>query len=711
MKITSLEVSGFRAFSGSERLDLDGDIVLVVGVNGQGKTSLFDAILWALTGEISRLGRPAPVVSLFSDSGEARVEVTIVSDDGRTLVVSRQSDGLSDNLLLKEGNHEFRGAEAEYELLRRIWPEGLTAKESKEALRSAMERGVYLQQDVLTDFLTTDTDQHRFNAISELIGTGRATELQVALESSRKAWSGATNRMMSGMAKTQERLSGLEDRVRGLSGAIPIQTTSQDQWTTWWAHAKHLGVSDIRVPRIPSSDAHNAIDIAMGELRSIESSCERRGDRLRALANELRELQPPVFNLDALQREAEESSRALEAARKNLAEAEDNAEATRRRQLALYSEQQELKLLAEVALRHLGEQCPVCQQTYDTASTRERLESMLQANAHMAVSQNSIPDLVELTNHVQVMEANASAAAATLHNARRQDHLRADIQQRILRGLADLGVAIPSKGDASREIESALHENAREIGRLSAARMQGEHLAFSLVRSGQLSRRGEFDREVSTLRLRLQTTQNEIRARQHAGDQASKIIDALRDVSSDLVEDVLSRLEPLLQRIYATADPHPEFRVARLISRMHRGRGRVLAEVSDQLHGNRVETPDAFLSSSQLNVLAVSVFLALNLGLPTPPLTLAILDDPIQSLDDLNLLGLVDLLRRMRERRQLMISTHDIRIASLLERKLRPVSASQRTILVELEGWTREGPVTAQRDITSDPVPFRVAVA
>ena len=707
MKIASLEVSGFRAFSGSERLDLNADIVLIAGVNGQGKTSLFDAILWALTGEISRLGKSAPVVSLFSDSGEARVEVTLVADDGKTLVVSRQTDGQSDSLLLREGSHEFRSVEAEYELIRRIWPEGLSAKESHEALLSAIERGVYLQQDVLTGFLTADTDEHRFNAISELIGTGRATEFQVALESSRRAWSRATNQMESEMKPAQERLSRLEDQLRGLSEATPIQATSQDLWTTWWAQVKHLGVSDIRVPSILSSDAQNAIDIAMGELRSIESSCGRRGDRLRTLGNELRELQPPVSNLSALQREVEESSQALEAARIKLTE----AEATRRRQLGLASEQQELRILAEIALRHLGEQCPVCQQTYDAASTRERLESILQTNAHTAEAQTSSPDLVELANDVQIIEARTTAASIALYNAQRQERLRSDMQERILRDLADLDVIVPGVGDASLGIESALHENSQELMRLSGARVQGERLALSLVRSGQISRRGEFGSEVSTLRRTLLTRQNEVNARRHAGDQASKMIEALRDASSDLVEDALSRLEPLLQRIYATADPHPEFRVARLISRMYRGRGRILAEVSDQLHNNRLEAPDAFLSSSQLNVLAVSVFLALNLGLPTLPLTLAILDDPIQSLDDLNLLGLVDLLRRIRERRQLMVSTHDTRIASLLERKLRPVSTSQRTILVELGRWTREGPMTTQRDITPDAVPFRIAVA
>jgi hypothetical protein len=51
------------------------------------------------------------------------------------------------------------------------------------------------------------------------------------------------------------------------------------------------------------------------------------------------------------------------------------------------------------------------------------------------------------------------------------------------------------------------------------------------------------------------------------------------------------------------------------------------------------------LSSSQLNVLAVSAFLALNPGVETLPLNAVALDDPLQSLDDVNLLSLIDLPR------------------------------------------------------------------
>ena len=100
--------------------------------------------------------------------------------------------------------------------------------------------------------------------------------------------------------------------------------------------------------------------------------------------------------------------------------------------------------------------------------------------------------------------------------------------------------------------------------------------------------------------------------------------------------------------------------------------------------------------------------LSLNLGVPKPPLQSVILDDPLQSLDDVNLLGLIDLLRRTRDMRQLIVSTHDVRFARLLERKLRPIREDQRTIVVEFERWTREGPFVTQRDVRRDPSPLRI---
>lgn len=93
-------------------------------------------------------------------------------------------------------------------------------------------------------------------------------------------------------------------------------------------------------------------------------------------------------------------------------------------------------------------------------------------------------------------------------------------------------------------------------------------------------------------------------------------------------------------------DPHPAFRGVELSSKFEHGRGRLKTTVHDTLSDVSVARPGTVLSSSQLNALAASIFLALNLSIARPPLASVLLDDPLQSLDDVNLLGLVDLLRR-----------------------------------------------------------------
>jgi wobble nucleotide-excising tRNase len=98
------------------------------------------------------------------------------------------------------------------------------------------------------------------------------------------------------------------------------------------------------------------------------------------------------------------------------------------------------------------------------------------------------------------------------------------------------------------------------------------------------------------------------------------------------------------------------------------------------------------LSSSQLNSFAVSLFLALNLGLPSLGLNVVMLDDPLQSLDSINLLGLVDVLRRFSEHRQLIVSTHEARLLGLLQRKLRPVRSNDRMMTLYFDAWTRDVP-------------------
>jgi hypothetical protein len=182
-----------------------------------------------------------------------------------------------------------------------------------------------------------------------------------------------------------------------------------------------------------------------------------------------------------------------------------------------------------------------------------------------------------------------------------------------------------------------------------------------------------------------------------------------RAASLGLFEPSAQRLQRLglVERVYARVDPHPAFRRVQLSSRFEHSRGRISTSVEDTLANVVVKRPGTVLSSSQLNALAVSIFLAFNLGVLKRPLDSVLLDDPLQSLDDVNLLGLVDLLRRTKQRRQLIVSTHDPRFAALLERTLRP-GADTSTIIVDLSGWRREGPRVEQRRLPAEAQPLRL---
>ena len=592
-----------------------------------------------------------------------------------------------------------------------LWPEGLRSNDQSMALQSALQYGVYLQQDVLTGFLTAETDEQRFNVFSQFVGAGATTEFQLALEGSRRAWSRATNVLANRLQEKEQRTEQLESQLRELEGDDLPYNVNEEEWATWWTRVRAFGVTRFDTPTPDSPESQGAVDTAMAELRTIRLSYERRRENLLDLETALLALPSVDLDPSELELTATRLEQTLAAARESLAEAEAATSKFLRVQTEARSEHQERVLLSDLALRHLEEQCPVCLQSYDKDSTRKRLE-MIRDTAEPSLSLPSdLPDLSNLERHVRELERDASNASTALQQAWRQFELRKDEQERVRLALEELDIDVSSDGNISVVIRSALEENVRQLEELSSTRLQGESIALSLSRAGQLARKREIERAAVEAKNDSEETRREVAARRATGDLASKMIDGIRQASSDLVEDELRKLEGLLQRIYSTADPHPVFRVVRFLSQMRRGHGRMMAQIEDPVYGIKSSTPDLLLSSSQMNVLAVSIFLTLNLGSRNLPLNTAILDDPLQSLDDINLLGLIDLLRRIRDRRQLMVSTHDRQFAALLERKLRPVSESQRTVRVDLSGWSREGVVANQADIARDPVPIRIAAA
>jgi DNA replication and repair protein RecF len=97
MQVTLLEVTDFRCYE-SARLELPAGVSVVVGANGQGKTSLLEAIGWASTG---RSFRGVPDAALVRDGAERAVLRTAIEEgSGRTRLVEVEIRSVGRNRVL-----------------------------------------------------------------------------------------------------------------------------------------------------------------------------------------------------------------------------------------------------------------------------------------------------------------------------------------------------------------------------------------------------------------------------------------------------------------------------------------------------------------------------------------------------------------------------------------------------------------------------------
>src|SRR5207247_3957924 len=189
MRLLSIELSGFRGFAQRQEFDLDADAVVVIGANGHGKTSLFDGILWALSGRIPRVkNADSSFVTRYSETGQARVALRLKDGpNGNVFAVTRSFDGKERRITFETSDGSYQGPSAEGKLIDLVWSDAAAASDPGEALASVLTRSIYLQQDMIRQFIDAASPQERFAAVSELVGAGRITELQDSLERSKKA--------------------------------------------------------------------------------------------------------------------------------------------------------------------------------------------------------------------------------------------------------------------------------------------------------------------------------------------------------------------------------------------------------------------------------------------------------------------------------------------------------------------------------------------
>lgn len=712
MKLRGITVSGFRGFGREYDFDLSADVVLIHGPNGSGKTSLFDSILWALTGSIERNGIGTDVVSRYSEFGEGRVEARLETATGETVRVVRrcQSGAKTSSLSLEIGADRFSGGSAETRLMEVLWPDGASSSDPAGSLTRSLTRAVYLQQDQVRSFIEDESENSRFDIVGEIVGTGRVGELVRQLELGRKAWTTATNRERERLLQPLlRRRTSLRASVEAARSQAQSDQPLDERLTSWVGDVAAFVQPDGSEPAARDVHVSQQLNGMLSLLQSAIQRAELDLASLNRLLTRTGEVPDPVDGREAAKAQLVAADALVVRCEAELRHANERAAALRQQMVELTETRDSLAALARLALGHIDGNCPVCGQQHDERLTASRLNEMIAHAESPLVAPAS--GVVEAAEALRSAETDRAQTQASLSRLDRLELDRTNMLDEIARAAKLLHLDGPL-ADLPKTCRARIAALQARIEQASNLRRDGESLVVARARATESERAIELEAELPSLEDEIAKLESRLALREAAGDDAKRLHEALTTLSENLVTSELKIIEPLLQRIYASVDPHPSFRAVRFLTDTVRARGTLRTTLQD--YGNSLTDvdPAVVLSSSQLNVLAVVTFMAMNLSATALPLELAALDDPLQSLDNVNLLGLADLLRRARNERQLIVSTHDDRLAGLLERKLRPVGDAQRTTVLRFDGWEPHGPTVTIHEVASDdPVPRLRAVS
>ncbi|MDF1597516.1 MAG: AAA family ATPase [Acidimicrobiia bacterium] len=684
VRLVGLAVESFRGFRDRREFDLDASTVVITGPNGTGKTSFFDAMQWVLLGSIERLeGLRARknvehVVSRYRPGGRARVELTLVFE-GREITVARTGD-------YRDSTLEVRGANTKplFGDAARDWLGECLVPTEPYSLAMALTTCGLLQQDVMRSVLEAKPAD-RYAHITTVLGLLGLEDYEDAVRVTAKE----ANDQNGNAQHDVERARGAVETASAILETLEQRALQRISVTVARSEI------DRQVAEMPDSVSvtlPSALDLeAVSELAR---RCHELVDRFTGfvlagteIESDRNNLQPAVGDdqIRELQSGVDAASAALET---------ELAEQEKALSLLTAAEQssEEILRLAAAALPQLTSHCPVCGQSIDPDSVAERLRSIAGDSS----------TLIELRASVE--SRSAQVDAMTVERDKRQSEL--DKAQEINRQWEMLRRRHVRLADELNESELVQGVPiAVSLLTLESVVLDGPAVTDSLARLGSALERyaeiaqesqsaGEIDRARAELASANQALDERTTHGARLATRAARLkqlADATAKARVDVTKARFEAIEPLVSDIYSRLDPHPAFKMIGFEHDTYYGKGTSSPVVRDLVAGVDAD-PLIVFSASQANIAALSYFLAMSLGAGERALPFVLLDDPLQSMDDVNVLGFADLCRFVRSERQLMISTHDRRFANLLRRKLTPRTSQDRTIVYEFGGWDRSGP-------------------
>ncbi len=629
MRLSFVHLYGFRGYRKPVRIDFADSFTIVDGRNGVGKSTIFDAVEFALTGTISK----------YLD---AKADGESVAD----YLWWTGPDGQDDDFAKHFVEVGFRDGDNHFEIRRTpLDPKDIDVKTRVENLYlpSAAPREAIAQlcnstiiRDEHIARLSLDLKEgERFNLLRDAIG---AVDAEDWIKRAQALHSAAATRTKSAQVE-----------VEMATAAQATAARQVDQARASLPAADLVGQAGTRLQRTLATSAGS------GQLPDLARH------RLVDIAAELERLNPLLADFPQYDRAREilpdadaRASAAAATAKRTQLKYEDSLKPLAAAPVAseLSGQARQLESLVELGRRlDLRDgHCPLCA----SGVSREEFHNGL--DLALTIARNLDDKAVEQAQLERERDAALEEAQRTGLALQQVTGERGRIQSFITDFEARLQTAsLPSASFA--EIEQRQTKLEAEKQSVAADLRMLDTLSFDRMITRASSDQVSATERVRLAEVRLGRTRN-------AESRAKAIFDAARRASAETFQQRLDRVIPLMSELYKRLRPHPiwgdiEYSV----------RGDVKRFLTLKVGGD--VNPQFVFSSGQRRATGLAFLLSVNLSIAWSRWQSILLDDPVQHVDDFRTVHLAEVLAQLcQSGRQVICAVEDSALADLMCRRL-----------------------------------------
>jgi DNA repair exonuclease SbcCD ATPase subunit len=657
-------VSGFRGFRERVEIPFATGFTVIDGRNGVGKSTIFDAIEYALTGQLGKYkdmkasgetaedyiwwkGDAAPPAERF-------VEVTLRAGD-ETIVLRRTP---------------IEGPPAE--LLARAETAMVNAGMAPPSPLPQLCAASIIRDETIASLSLDLSETQRYAKLRQAIG---ATDADV--------WAERGGRLAAIAKKRSEQARG---EVATANAALADAGRRIDEARASLAPEASIGEAAAAMARLLQFGP-TAPDQLLSPGRQFVALRERQARDLETVLSGWEEYERDVTALGASEAEIETARQAVADARADRALLPEPSEGVAAGPTAELVAQLHELLSVGSRIGLIEHACPLCAADHDAGSfaaglaKAETIIERLDRQASDAAAEATSRRYAIVGADRRTVELDQALTALTDRTARQRRALEA--RQVTLGGLGlqpgvGRSVVLEMREDVGAELEEARHAL-----RILATMSQNRQLEAGLA-------------QIDEARIRLTRAQDRAGRARRAEAIAGALHDAARRAGSETLDLRLDRVLPLMAELYGRLRPHP---IWQDIEYSIRGdlRRFLSLQVGDGLN------PQFLFSSGQRRATGLAFLLSINLSLAWSRWRSILLDDPVQHVDDFRTVNLAEVLAQLvAGGRQIVIAVEDAALAELLARRMpvaAPGEASRLTLGLGPDGC----PTIVSR---TDPVPM-----